>query len=170
MKIVVAMAAALLMGGAAFAQSADVPTGIAPGINAPGATEPGAGTPSESEPGVNGPSENAPDGQFGQRTTVGIGMMCNTPDQAKQFVELQSKGTEAERAMDTVNASAGEGHACGVAAVAFVPSDTLDTKPVQNKLMKVVRIQVIANFDGGNWRQVDATQYAVVEDTSGETI
>lgn len=101
---------------------------------------------------------------------IGVGMICNTPDQAKQFVELQSKGTKPEQAVDAVNAQAKDGRACGFAAVAFVPDQTIDTKPVQNKLLKVMRIQIIAGFDGNDWRPASMTQYAVIEDTSGETI
>jgi uncharacterized protein YggE len=101
---------------------------------------------------------------------IGVGMICNTPDQAKQFVELQSKGTKPEQAVDAVNARAKDARACGFAAVAFVPDQTVDTKPVRNKLLKVMRIQVVAGFDGSDWRPASMTQYAVIEDTSGESI
>jgi uncharacterized protein YggE len=101
---------------------------------------------------------------------IGIGMICNTPDQAKQVVELQSNGTGAEQAADAVNTRARDARACGVAAVAFVPDQTVDTKQVQNKLLKVMRIQIVAGFDGNDWRPTTLTQYAIIEDTSGEAI
>lgn len=101
---------------------------------------------------------------------IGVGMICNTPNQARQFLELQSKGTQPQKAVHAVNAHAKDAHACGLAAVAFVPSKTVETKPLHNKLVRVVRIQVLAGYDGGTWRPVTMTQYAVIEDDSGLTI
>lgn len=102
--------------------------------------------------------------------TVGVGMICNTSDQARQLVDLQSHGAKAEQAMDAVNAQAKNARACGIAAVAFVPDQTLATTPVNNKLLRVMRIQIVAGFDGRNWRQTAVTQYAIVEDIGGLSI
>jgi hypothetical protein len=57
-----------------------------------------------------------------------------------------------------------------VAAIAFVRDKTLDTKTVKNKLVQVVRINVIAGFNGSDWQRVsNMVQFAVVEG-EGESI
>lgn len=101
---------------------------------------------------------------------VGVGMICDTPEQAAQFVSLREHGAAAGAAMDKVNRDAGNARACGVAAIAFVRDATLQSRAVANKLVQVVRINVVAGFDGANWRKVDGTlQFAVVEG-EGEAI
>lgn len=103
--------------------------------------------------------------------SIGVGTVCNTPDQAKQLADLRSKGTEAKEAVDAVNRKADDPLACGMAAVAFVPAQTIDTKVVQHRLLKIVRINVYAGFDGTNWQPARLTQYAVIEEEQkGETI
>ena len=57
-----------------------------------------------------------------------------------------------------------------LAAVAFVRDQTVDTETMNNKLVHVVRINVVAGYDGRGWQPVtNMTQYAVIED-SGESI
>ena len=103
-------------------------------------------------------------------TAVGVGMICNTPDQAEQFVALRAGGAKARDAMARVNRQAHDARACGLAAIAFVPEKTLDAKAVENKLVQIVRINVVAGFDGSGWKNVPAmTQYAVMEG-EGEAI
>jgi hypothetical protein len=101
---------------------------------------------------------------------VGVGMICNSPAQAARFVELRSQGREAQAAMDAVNNEAHDPQACGLAAIAFTKGQTLELKPVANKLVQVVRVNILAGFDGNAWQQVSAmTQYAVMEG-EGESI
>ena len=61
--------------------------------------------------------------------SVGVGMICNTPEQAKQFLELRAKGVVADQAMKKVNEDAQNPRACGIAAIAFVPDKMVDAKP-----------------------------------------
>ncbi len=104
-------------------------------------------------------------------TVVGIGMICNTPDQAKRFIALQVNGSEAQAAMNAVNAEAKDDRACGVAAVAFTRDQTVDTATIHDKLVQVVRINVLAGFDGHTWQPVsNMTQYAVIEAAGGLSI
>jgi hypothetical protein len=101
---------------------------------------------------------------------VGIGIICNTPEQAEQFVRLRSKGTESNRAMTSVNANAHDDHACGVAAIAYIRDQTVDTMKLDNKLVQIVRISVFAGFNGNAWQRVSGmVQYAVLEG-GGESI
>jgi len=103
-------------------------------------------------------------------TAIGVGMICNTSDQAEQFVALRAGGAKAPDALARVNRQAHDPRACGLAAIAFVPEKTLDAKAVENKLMQIVRINVVAGFDGSGWKNVPAmTQYAVMEG-EGEAI
>jgi len=103
-------------------------------------------------------------------TAIGVGMICNTSDQAEEFVALRAGGAKAPDALARVNRQAHDPRACGLAAIAFVPEKTLDAKAVENKLMQIVRINVVAGFDGSGWKNVPAmTQYAVMEG-EGEAI
>lgn len=97
-------------------------------------------------------------------TAVGVGVICNTTEQAEQFVRLRAGGAEAAMAMDAVNRDAQDPRACGLAAVAFRRDKTLETRTVQGKLMSIVRISVVAGYNGGQWLRVQPmTQYAVME-------
>jgi hypothetical protein len=117
-----------------------------------------------------GVAAQADDLATGAQPTVGVGMICNTSDQAEQFIKLQAKGAKADAAMKKVNAQAKNPRACGVAAIAFIRDKTLDTKTVHNKLVQVVRINILAGFNGNGWERVsNMIQYAVIEG-EGESI
>lgn len=101
---------------------------------------------------------------------VGVGMICNTPQQAGRFVALRAQGTAPQQALETVNKEAKDARACGLAAIAFTRDATLENKPIDNKLVQVVRINVVAGFNGSGWQRVSGmVQYAVMEG-EGETI
>jgi len=107
---------------------------------------------------------------MGEGARIGVGMICNSPAQAARFVELRSQGREGQAAMDLVNQEAHDPQACGLAAIAFTQGQTLELKPVADKLVQVVRVNILAGFDGSGWQQVSAmTQYAVMEG-EGESI
>lgn len=95
---------------------------------------------------------------------IGIGLICNTPEQAERYISLIGTGQKAGLAMNTVNTETNNPHACGIAAVAFTRGATLDTKTVHGKPMQVVRINIIAGFNGVSWqRSSGLVQYAVME-------
>jgi len=100
---------------------------------------------------------------------VGIGVICNTSQQAEQFVTLRRKGTEPERAMQTVNAGARDQRACGVAAIAYIRDATIETTAMRDQLVQIVRVNVVAGFNGSAWQRADMVQYAVLEG-GGESI
>jgi hypothetical protein len=101
---------------------------------------------------------------------VGIGIICNTSQQAVQFVRFRTSGARPEQAMRAVNASAHDARACGVAAVAYVRNETVDTMKLSDRLVQIVRINVVAGFNGSGWQRVsDMIQYAVLEG-EGETV
>ena len=103
-------------------------------------------------------------------TTVGIGIICDTAEQAEHFVSLRAGGADPRHAMVAVNTDAKNPRACGVAAVAFVRDATLDSRAVNDKLLQVVRINILAGFNGSGWQPTAGmTQYAVIEG-EGEAI
>lgn len=96
--------------------------------------------------------------------SVGVGMICNTAEQAEHFVSLRAQGTEAKTAMQAVNDEARDPRACGIAAVAFERDATLENKALNDQLVQVVRINVLAGFDGSAWQATTGmVQYAIIE-------
>ena len=53
-----------------------------------------------------------------------------------------------------MNDEAKDPRACGVAAVAFMSDKMVDMKNVQGKLVQIVRISVVATFDGRQWARI----------------
>jgi hypothetical protein len=112
-------------------------------------------------------------GQAGQNDNepiVGVGVICNTSDQALQYVNFRQTGQDLTPAVAKVNSQAQEPRACGVAAIAFVPDKTLETKSMGGRLVKIVRVNVVAGYNGSRWQRVASTvQYAIME-TAGQEI
>jgi len=101
---------------------------------------------------------------------IGVGVICNTSQQAEQFVKLRGAGTQPDQAIRAVNASARDIRACGVATVAYVRDQTVDTMKLRDKLVQIVRINVVAGFNGAGWQRIsDMVQYAVLEG-GGESV
>ena len=96
--------------------------------------------------------------------SIGVGIICNSAEQMDRLVGLRNDGEEMQRAVIAVNHEAKDPRACGVAAVAFLSDKMVDMKNVQGKLVQIVRINVVATFDGRQWSPVPAmTQYALIE-------
>ncbi|HZL32276.1 MAG TPA: hypothetical protein VFC54_14620 [Pseudolabrys sp.] len=112
----------------------------------------------------------APDQAEGS-PTLGVGVICNTSEQAEHFVNLRNKGTQAKQAMDAINAQEHDPGACGVVAVAFTRDKTVNMRTMGDKLIQIVRINVLAGYNGSAWQRVSGLmiQYAVMEG-EGETI
>jgi hypothetical protein len=102
---------------------------------------------------------------------VGVGIICNTPEQAERFVALRGTGTAVSSALDTVNSEVNDQRACGVAAVAFLRDQTIKTMPMGHRLVQIVRINVVAGYNGSGWQRASAitVQYAVIE-AAGQSI
>jgi hypothetical protein len=96
--------------------------------------------------------------------SIGIGIICNTSDQMQRLVGLRMDGAEVPRAVSTVNTEVKDPRACGVAAVAFMSDKMVDMKNVNGKMVQIVRISVVAAFDGQQWARIPVmTQYALIE-------
>jgi hypothetical protein len=96
--------------------------------------------------------------------SIGIGVVCNTSEQMHRLVGLRMDGAEIPRAVKVVNSEAKDPRACGVAAVAFMSDKMIDIQAVRGKMVQIVRISVVAAYDGQHWARVPAmTQYALIE-------
>jgi hypothetical protein len=105
------------------------------------------------------------------KTGVGIGVICNTSDQAEHYVSLRAGGADVTPAVSAVNQEARDPRACGLAAVAFQRDKMVDAKSMQGKLVTIVRISVLAGYNGHEWLRLPAmVQYAVMEAQEGESI
>ena len=71
--------------------------------------------------------------------------------------------------MQVVNAAARDGHACGIAVVAYIRNQTVGTVKLKDRLVQIVRINVGAGVTGSGWERAiaDMTQYAVLEGAGG---
>ena len=99
--------------------------------------------------------------------TIGVGIICNTPEQMQRLVGLRINGSEVPNAVRVVNTEAKDPRACGIAAVAFTSDKMVDMKSVQGKLVQIMRISVLAAFDGQHWSRIPVmTQYALIEPES----
>jgi hypothetical protein len=114
---------------------------------------------------VTGLPSSAPD-----EAVVGVGVICNTSDQAQQYVTFRQTGQDITPAVAKVNQQSQEPRACGLAAIAFVPDKTLEMKSMGGKLVKIVRVNVVAGYNGRGWQPIARTvQYAIME-TAGQEI
>lgn len=102
---------------------------------------------------------------------VGIAIICNTSEQAERFVSLRATGAAVTQALDTVNTEVNDMRACGVAAVAFLRDQTITTRLMGDRVVQIVRINVVAGFNGTGWQRASALtiQFAVI-DAEGKSI
>jgi hypothetical protein len=116
-------------------------------------------------------SVSAPSSEGMGEAAVGVGIICNTAEQAERFVSLRGQGAAVPLALDTVNTEVKDRLACGVAAVAFLRDQTVNTRPMGNRLVQIVRINVVAGFNGTGWQRASSmkVQYAVI-DAGGQSI
>ena len=95
---------------------------------------------------------------------AGVGVICNTRQQAEHYVQLRARGNRIPAAMNGVNVSSKDPKACGLAAVAYRRGKTLATENMNGKMVDIVRIGVVAGFDGHGWARMkqQMTQYAII--------
>lgn len=96
--------------------------------------------------------------------TLAVGMICDTAEQAERYAALRAKGMDVNPAATKVNAEVHDQHACGLAAVAYVPDATIATETKGDGLLKIVRVNIVAGYNGSGWQRVaNMVQYAVIE-------
>ena len=72
--------------------------------------------------------------------------------------------------MQKVNAEAKNPRACGIAAIAYIPARWSPAETVGAKLIQVIRVNIVAGYNGSGWQHVTGmVQYAIIE-AKGMTI
>lgn len=106
-----------------------------------------------------------PPDEFGRDLIVNVAVICNTGQQAEHYVRLRADGAGLLPAVDAVNEEAREPHACGMAAIAFRRDKTMDTQSINGRPVSIVRISVVAGYDGERWGPAPVpVQYTVMEE------
>lgn len=106
---------------------------------------------------------NAQLGRGAEAINVGRGVICDTSEQAQQFLALRNRGTEQSLALQVINKDAANATACGEAIVAFRIGESLKGGVVEGLGVDVVKITVVAYSDGQRWTPIPETaQYAIV--------
>ena len=101
--------------------------------------------------------------------TVGSTIICDTSEQARRFVTLRNDGSEAVQALQVINKEANNPTACGPAVVAFRAGETVQSERIDGKLVKVVKVTVLAYNTGAGWSPIPETvQYAIILSTDIE--
>ena len=96
-------------------------------------------------------------------STVGQGLICDSPQQLHRYVDMRNQGREAEEAVRTINAEAKNPIACGSVMAAFAPGKPVDKMKMLGEAVEVIEITVVAiSDDGARWTKVPpTTQYAI---------
>ena len=101
--------------------------------------------------------------------SIGSAIICDTSEQARRFVTLRNDGSEAVQALQVINKEANNPTACGPAVVAFRTGETIKSERMNGKLVKVVKVTVLAYNTGAGWSPVPETvQYAIIVSTDIE--
>ena len=109
-------------------------------------------------------SGNAAIDPASEQMAIGVGIICNTSEQVERYVDLRDRGAESTGAVKAVNDEARDPRACGVAVIAFRPEAKVEDRNAQGKLMSIMRITVVATFDGGTWSSVPGmVQYTIMD-------
>jgi len=95
-----------------------------------------------------------------QNVEVGIGIVCDTQRQMERFVALFE--SDAEAAVNAVNAEEDDPNACVLGTIAFVRGPDVATARTQHATFQIVRILVVGIFTGAGFRAtVPAAFYSV---------
>jgi hypothetical protein len=86
---------------------------------------------------------------------LGIGIICDSAEQVERYLSLYTGNGSAPQSLHIVNAESKNPVACGVAAIAFVPDETVRTLTLSNHAVRVMRIRVIGTETENGWRQIN---------------
>jgi hypothetical protein len=96
-----------------------------------------------------------------------VGVICNTSEEARQFVDLRSHGVAPDQCKPSTPTP---WTSVSPAAIAYVHDGTVDTMKLENQLVQIVRINVVAGFNGSAWQRVSGTVQYAVREGGGESI
>ena len=96
---------------------------------------------------------------------IGRGVLCDTPEQVRQFVALRNEGMGPQAALHVVNDEAQKTTACSYAMVMFASDKAITDLTIKGRRIHILQITIVAFGDGRTWKWLpDMVQYtAVVE-------
>ena len=105
--------------------------------------------------------QEAPDARYGS------GLICDTAEQAEQFIALTKTKGDLSAAIAAVNSAAGNPQACGVATIRFVGEEEVQ----QAGTFKIVRVLVVGFNDGVKWFPVQPPHFQfTIFDPAGQDV
>jgi hypothetical protein len=98
----------------------------------------------------------------GNKIQVGTGVICDTQDEAQEFVRIMSEH-DAGAALQEINGKASSPMACGMATVAFRTGKSLGEIRTSKGSFDIYQIEVVAGAVDGSWRVVpNRTQFTAM--------
>jgi hypothetical protein len=98
----------------------------------------------------------------GGKIQVGTGVICDTQDEAQEFVRIMSEH-DAGAALQQVNGRASNPMACGMATVAFRTGKSLGEMRTSKGSFNIYQIEVVAGAVDGSWHVVPSrTQFTAM--------
>lgn len=98
----------------------------------------------------------------GSKIQVGTGVICDTQDEAQEFVRIMSEH-DAGAALQEVNGKASSPMACGMATVAFRTGKSLGEMRTSKGAFNIYQIEVVAGAVDGSWHVVPSrTQFTAM--------
>jgi hypothetical protein len=98
----------------------------------------------------------------GGKIQVGTGVICDTQDEAQEFVRIMSEH-DAGAALQQVNGRAASPMACGMATVAFRTGKSLGEMRTSKGSFNIYQIEVVAGAVDGSWHAVPSrTQFTAM--------
>jgi hypothetical protein len=98
----------------------------------------------------------------GNKIQVGTGVICDTQDEAQEFVRIMSEH-DAGAALQEINGKASSPMACGMATVAFRTGKCLGEIRTSKGSFDIYQIEVVAGAVDGSWHVVpNRTQFTAM--------
>jgi hypothetical protein len=98
----------------------------------------------------------------GNQIQVGTGVICDTQDEATDFVRIMSEH-DAGAALQQINGKAQSPMACGMATVAFRTGKSLGEIHTSKGSFNIYQIEVVAGAVDGSWHVVPSrTQFTAM--------
>jgi hypothetical protein len=98
----------------------------------------------------------------GNKIQVGTGVICDTQDEAQEFVRIMSEH-DAGAALQEINGKASSPMACGMATVAFRTGKSLGEIRTSKGSFDIYQIEVVAGAVDGSWHVVpNRTQFTAM--------
>lgn len=77
-----------------------------------------------------------------QPPEIGTGLLCDTPAQVEQYLDLVNQGATGQAALAVVNENKTP-VACAVAPVAFIREEAIKEKTVKGQVVEITKVTVI---------------------------